>query len=303
MTTPTTPEHRAVWSGLAWDSPTPNVGILGVPFDNASSYRRGSAQAPAKIRSITPHIAPVTEEGHILSEFSVCDYGDVEPDLEWERYFATVTTKAKDVLDQPFSLFLGGDHSVTIPLVDAFSQKMSGNIGVLHLDAHTDLMYRFEGHRWSHACTARRVLEYPAMGPQNLVFVGIRSWLEEELVFLGENSEIGVHSAREVFVKGIEKVAEEVIGQLKWLDAIYLTLDIDVLDPAYAPGTGTPEAGGLSTRQLLEFLRLIFDKLPIKAMDIVEVSPPLDCSDITSMAAIKVIYEVFGWLLKKQAGA
>ena len=72
------------------------------------------------------------------------------------------------------------------------------------------------------------------------------------------------------------------------------------IDPAYAPGTGTPEAGGLTTRQLLEFLRIIFDRLPVKAMDIVEVSPPLDCSDITSMAAIKVIYEVFGWLLKKR---
>jgi len=93
-------------------------------------------------------------------------------------------------------------------------------------------------------------------------------------------------------------VAQDVITQLGHLERIYLTLDIDCLDPAYAPGTGTPEAGGLSTRQLLDLLEAVFAALPIRAMDIVEVSPPLDPSDITSIAALKVIYEVFGFQQK-----
>jgi agmatinase len=300
MAAGTTPAHRASWSGLAGHSEQATVGILGVPFDNAASFRRGAAAAPAKIREITPHIAPVTETGQLLKGLRICDYGDVAPDLNWERYFATVTTRALETLQHPFALFLGGDHSVTIPLVKAFSRHQPpGTLGVLHLDAHTDLMDTFEGHQWSHACTARRVLENPNIDPRHLVFVGIRSWLEAELDFLSEHQEIGVYSAREVFLQGIPKIAAAVVDQLQGVDALYLTLDIDCLDPAYAPGTGTPEAGGLSTRDLLEFLRVIFAQLPVRALDIVEVSPPLDHQDMTSLAAIKVIYETFGWVLDK----
>jgi agmatinase len=94
-------------------------------------------------------------------------------------------------------------------------------------------------------------------------------------------------------------VAEDVVSQLEGLDAIYFSLDIDGLDPAYAPGTGTREAGGLYTRQLLSFLRIIFARLPVRALDLVEVAPPLDHADITSLAAIKIIYEVFGWVHAK----
>ena len=102
-----------------------------------------------------------------------------------------------------------------------------------------------------------------------------------------------------IYQQGIDTIANSVVERMSDVSSIYLTLDIDCLDPAYAPGTGTPEAGGLSTRELLELLRILFQKLPIRAMDIVEVAPPLDISDITSVAALKVIYEVFGWLLTK----
>jgi agmatinase len=136
------------------------------------------------------------------------------------------------------------------------------------------------------------------MKPEHLVFCGIRAYVEEEVIFLKENPAITVHSARNMHQRGIEAVAQDVVARLSGLSSIYLTLDIDCLDPAFAPGTGTPEAGGLTTRQLLEFLRLVFAALPIRAMDIVEVSPPLDYSDITTWAAIKVIYETFGWLQK-----
>lgn len=272
------------------------VGLLGIPFDDATSFRKGAAQAPDRIRHSTPFIAPITEEGIILKDFAVRDYGDVERDLNWERYFATVRERAAEVLQHPFALFIGGDHSVGIPLIRAFSQQAKGDFGVLHLDAHTDLADSYEGSPWSHACTERRVLEYPHMKPQNLVFCGIRAYVEEEIEFLKATPEITIHSARSMHVRGIEAVAQDVIQRLSGLSSIYLTLDIDCLDPAYAPGTGTPEAGGLTTRQLLEFLRLIFAALPIRAMDLVEVAPPLDYSDITTWAAIKVIYEVFGWV-------
>lgn len=290
------PAHRRLWSGLSSDDPAAEIGVLGVPFDNATSYRKGAFFAPAKIREITPHVTAGTEEGPRLAGLRVRDYGDVSADLDWERYFATVEAKAAQVLRHPFALFLGGDHSVTIPLVAAFSRKVTGRFGVVHFDAHPDLMDEFEGHRWSHACTERRVLELPNVETRHLVFVGLRSWIDDERAFLAAHPEIGVHTARDVYRRGIDAVAQDVIAQLGGVDAVYFTLDIDGLDPAYAPGTGTPEAGGLSTRELLEFLRLLFAHLPIRALDIVEVAPPLDCADITSFAAVKVIYEVLGWV-------
>ena len=298
------PAHRQPWSGLCSDDPAAEIGILGIPFDNGTSFRKGAALAPAKIREITPHIAPVTEEGHRLAGLRIRDYGDVSGDLNWERYFATVEARAVEVLcHHPLSIFLGGDHSVTIPLAAAFSQAVPGKFGVVHFDAHPDLADEYEGHRWSHACTERRVLELPNIAPRHLAFVGLRSWLDEELAFLNAHPEIGVHTARDVYRRGVGSVAEDVVIQLQGVDAVYFTLDIDGLDPAYAPGTGTPEAGGLSTRELLEFMRVIFARLPVRALDIVEVAPPLDCAGITTFAAAKVIYEVFGWVEERLSKA
>ena len=296
---PQRPPHRELWSGLCSDVAEAEVGVLGVPFDNATSFRKGACFAPAKIREITPHIAAATEEGESLVGLRVQDYGDVSIDLNWERYFATVEAQAAHVLQHPLAIFLGGDHSVTIPLVAAFSRTVSGQFGVLHFDAHVDLADVFEGHRWSHACTERRVLELPNIESRHLVFVGIRSWMADELEFLAAHPEIPVHTARDVYRQGIEAVAETVTSQLSDVDAVYVTLDIDGLDPACAPGTGTPEAGGLSTRELLELLRVVFDRLPVRALDIVEVAPPLDHADVTSFAAAKVIYEAFGWTKEK----
>ncbi|MEA1996554.1 MAG: agmatinase [Gemmatimonadota bacterium] len=290
------PAHRQLWSGLASDDLAAEVGLLGVPFDGATSFRKGASFAPRKIRELTPHIAPATEEGVSLTGLRVRDYGDVPIDLNWERYFSAVETRAKETLRHPFSLFLGGDHSVTIPLTKAFSESVQGEFGVIHIDAHLDLADTFEGHRWSHACTEHRVLELPNIDPRHLVFVGIRSFMDDELRFLAEQPEIGLHTARDLYRHGIETVAQGVVRQLRGVDAIYVTLDIDALDPAFAPGTGTPEAGGLSTRDLLEFLRAIFAELPVRTLDIVEVSPPLDHADITAAVAVKVIYEVFGWV-------
>ncbi len=293
------PAHRWLWSGLSSDDPTAEIGVLGVPFDNATSYRKGAALAPARIREVTPHVTAGTEEGERLAGLRICDYGDVFVDLDWRRYFAAVEAQAARVLQHPFALFLGGDHSVTIPLTAAFSRAVRGQLGVVHLDAHPDLMDEFEGHRWSHACTERRVLELPNVAPHHLALVGLRSWVDAEWAFLKAHPEIGVHTARDVYRRGTEAVAQDVVAQLAGVEAVYLTLDIDGLDPACAPGTGTPEAGGLSTRELLELLRIFFTQLPVRAMDIVEVSPPLDHADITTFAAVKAIYEVFGWVYAK----
>ncbi len=284
---------------MSSDDPAAEVGVLGVPFDGAVSFRRGTAFAPAKLRELTPHLAPCAEEGQPL-RLRVRDYGDVPPDLEWPRYFHDVEERATEALQHPQALFLGGDHSVTIPLMRAFDRFVDGPFGVLHFDSHPDLFDVYEGHHWSHACTERRALELSGLDPQHLVFVGLRSLCQEEWDFLKAHPEIPYYTARQCYQRGIEAIAEEVVERLEDVQAVYFTLDIDGLDPAYAPGTGTPEGGGLTTRDLLELVRVVFQRLPIEALDVVEVAPPLDQADITAFAALKVIYEAWWVVQEKQ---
>lgn len=301
------PSHRDLqfvpergWSGLASIDPGAEVGVLGVPFDGAVSFRRGTAFAPARLRELSPHMAACSEEGWPL-RLRVRDYGDVPVDLDWPRYFQTVEDTAIEVLQHPLALFLGGDHSVTIPLMRAFDRVVDGPFGVVHFDSHPDLADVFDGHGWSHACTERRALELSGLEPQHLVFVGLRSFMGDEWDFLRAHPEITCYTARRCCQRGIQAIGEEVVERLKGVGAVYFTLDIDGLDPAYAPGTGTPEGGGLSTRDLLELVRILFQGLPVRAMDLVEVAPPLDCADSTSFAALKVIYEVWGVIQEKSS--
>lgn len=292
------PPHRDLWSGLVSDTASADVGVLGVPFDGGVSFRRGTSFAPARLRELSSHMACCAEEGQPLS-LRVRDYGDVPPDLEWSRYFQVVEDQATEILRHPLALFLGGDHSVTIPLTSAFNRSIDGPFGVLHIDSHPDLADMFDGHHWSHACTERRALELPGLSHHHLVFVGLRSFMREEWDFLNEHNEITYHTARTCHLRGVSAIAEDVVEKLRDVQAVYVTLDIDVLDPAFAPGTGTPEGGGLTTRDLLELVRLVIRELPVRAMDIVEVSPPLDHSDITSFAALKIIYETW-WAVQQK---
>jgi agmatinase len=199
------PTHRDLWSGLSCDDLDAEVGVLGVPFDGAVSFRRGAAFAPARLRELSTHLAPCAEEGQPLS-VRVRDYGDVPADEErfpepfdgaqdrlvegWPRYFYTVEEQAAKVLQHRLALFLGGDHSVTIPLMRAFDRAVNVPFGVVHFDAHPDLFNVYHGRRWSHACTARRALELPGLDPRHLVFVGLCSFAREEWGFLRAHPEI-----------------------------------------------------------------------------------------------------------------
>ncbi len=294
--------RQDLWSGLLSGDPDAEVGVLGVPFDGAVSFRRGAALAPSRLRELSTYLSPCAEEGQPLS-LRVRDYGDVPADLEWSRYFQTVEKRAAEVLQHPLALFLGGDHSVTIPLMQAFDRAVDRPFGMVHFDAHPDLFDVHDGHRWSHACTARRALELPGLDPRHLVFVGLCSFAREEWDFLRAHPEITYYTARQCYKRGMEAIAEEVVNKLGDVQDVYFTLDIDGLSPAYAPGTGYPEGVGPGLRELLEFVRMVFQELPVRALDVVEVAPSLDHNDITSFAALKVIYEVW-WVIqgKRQRG-
>jgi len=294
-----------LWSGListcSAGSAEAEVGILGIPFDGAVSYRRGAALAPSRLRELSTHLSPCADEGQPL-RLSVHDYGDVPAGPHWPRYSQAVEARAMDVLRHPLALFLGGDHSVTIPLMRALDRSEDGAFGVLIFDAHPDLFDVYDGRRWSHACTARRALELKGLDESHLTFVGLRSIAREEWEFLQTHPDIPYFTARQCYLRGMEAIAAEVVDRLRDVRAVYVSLDIDGLDPAYAPGTGYSEGGGPSTRELLELVRIVCRELPVKAMDVVEVAPPLDHSDITSFAALKVIYEAWAATEERLAG-
>lgn len=278
-----------------------DVCIMGVPFDSAVSCGKGTAQGPEVMRGLSRYLPPTTEEGIIFENLKVYDHGDVAIDLEWKRYYETVEEEALKLFkSNVFCLFLGGDHSVTIPLHRAFGRYNTGRkIGVIHFDSHSDICEEYDGHKWSHACTEKRTLD-DVISPEDLALVGIRSWEIEEIDYLNAHPEILLIKACEIHKKGYAYVCERLKERFSSYDAVYISLDIDVLDPSCAPGTGTPEAGGLQSREMIEIIKYLISELPIKAMDVVEVSPPLDSeNNITSWAALKIIYEVFGRLSLK----
>lgn len=288
------------WLGLEAQSPEEaKVNILGIPFDGGASQGKGASEAPNKIRDLAAFfMTSATDDWKLVKKDTMYDFGNVEVDLNWENTFQRVEEKAYEVMRyHKFNLFIGGDHSVTIPLHRAFGKyerekNPQAKIGILHFDAHFDLCDCFEGHKWSHANTEKRALE-DIIAPEDLCFLGIRAGEEDELEVINGNPEITVISATEVFLEGYAKAFEKIQEKFQAYDSLYFTLDIDVLDPAYAPGTGTPAFGGIHSRELIQLVRLILAQLPVKSMDIVEVSPPLDHNDITSWAAIRIMQEVF----------
>jgi len=300
---PTMLEHSKLLhdSWLRWAAESKedaDICIMGVPFDGAVSLNAGAAQAPETLRMLSIDLSDVNEDWVPIKKGILYDIGDIPVSLQWEKYFSRVETEAYELMKAgKFCLFLGGDHAVTIPLHKAYGKyqrevKSEAKIGVIHFDAHFDLCREYDGHKWSHACTEARALEDVISG-EDLFFVGVRVAEEDELELLRRNPEITVVRAIDVHHHGIEPVLQQLQEKFSSYDAVYLTIDIDVLDPAFAPGTGTPVSGGLTSVQLIQLFKQMIRTLPIRAMDIVEVAPPLDVNGITSWAALRLILELF----------
>lgn len=288
-------------SWLRWSSKDPSdakIYIMGIPFDNAVSLNKGASKAPENLRALSVDLSDLTENFISIQSNLLYDLGDIPVTLDWEKYFETIEQEAYSLMKTgKFCLFLGGDHSITIPLHKAFgryhkSAHPAAKIGIVHIDAHYDLCDTYDGHRWSHACTEARALEDVISG-EDLTFIGIRVAEQAELETIKKHPGITTIRAKDVYQRGAESVITQLAKHYQTYDAVYVTLDIDALDPAYAPGTGTPVSGGLSSRELREIVDGILHFLPVKAMDIVEVAPPLDVNHITSWAALSIIHQVF----------
>jgi len=269
--------------------------VIGVPFDGLASARKGAAQAPERIRFWSQHLTPFSEDRTRLKDIRVCDLGDIEITYP-ESDFELVRQKAATLPNIP--ILLGGDHSVTIPIFQGQRQRFADKrLGVLWVDAHPDLCNDFNGSRLSHACVLRRGIEF-GIHPEDICLVGLRSWEDQEIDLI-ENGGLHVYSAADVAELGMKSIAADVHKVLARCDAVHISLDIDCLDPAFAPGTGIPEAGGLTSREVITLLKSL-QGLPLVGLDVVEVSPPIDPTDATVFAALSVIMEFIAVIAREK---
>jgi agmatinase len=269
--------------------------VLGIPFDDLASARKGAALAPERIRFWSRHVTPFSEDRTRLEGLTICDLGDIpisriipDPSTALRAGFELVRQKVAS-LPHGIPILLGGDHSVTIPIFQGQRERFAEKrLGVLWVDAHPDLCNEFDGSRLSHACVLRRGLEF-GIDPQDVCLVGLRSWEEQEIDLI-ENGHMHVYTAADVAGIGMKSVAADVRKILSRCDAVHISFDIDALDPSVAPGTGIPEFGGLTSREVLTLIHAL-QGLPLVGLDVVEVAPPLDPSEATVFAALKIIME------------
>lgn len=270
-----------------------DVLVLGLPYDGAVSCGKGASLAPQIIRELSTYLPPVSYNGTIINT-KIYDFQDVVD-------FTKANEKISKVMNHhALKLFIGGDHSVSIKTQKAFiDYYQNKKIGIIHCDAHADLCDIYDDSLYSHACVNRRAVDN-GIKDEDIVYIGLRSWEIQELEYYQDHPDVLSFPMYKINELGIDKMLSTVINKFKNYDAIYLSIDIDCLDPGYAPGTGTPEAGGLTSLQLMTIVKILFSNLHIVAMDVVEVAPPLDVNNITSWSALKLIYEVFYCLEKKK---
>lgn len=264
------------------------VTLVGIPFDKNSSFLKGTALAPPIIRNALNSGSTnlCTENGIDLAEDKrFKDTGDIDF-LNKENEFDSIEQYIASLLKrQVYVLSLGGDHSISYPILRAYKNEYD-TINILHLDAHPDLYDELDGNRYSHASPFARIMEERLS--TRLVQVGIRT--------------MNSHQRRQA-----DRFGVEVIDMLEWQHGVnitfnapmYLSLDLDVLDPAFAPGVSHHEPGGLATREVIKLIQDI--DVPIIGADIVEFNPKRDVFDMTAMVAAKFVKEIGGKMIENNA--
>ncbi len=271
-----------------------DIAIVGVPYDGAVTNRPGARHGPREVRNASSMMRAIhpTTRTNPFERCRVRDGGDVpfRRLYELEAVHAEITEFFADLVRaEVVPLAVGGDHSITLPILRALASEAP--MGLVHIDAHTDTWDEFMGSRYSHGAPFRRAVEEGLIDPRRTVQVGIRGaqnstegWDYSEatgmrVIFMDEVTRVGVESV------GAE--VRRVVGS----EPVYLSFDIDSLDPAFAPGTGTPEVGGLTSREALTLLRA-FEGLHFLGADVVEVAPPFDPGGSTALVAATVAYEI-----------
>jgi agmatinase len=283
-----------------WD-----VGIVGVPFDGGTSYRPGARFGPAAVRQASRLLRPYHPAADALpfALAQVVDAGDIAcTPFSTEEAVTQIQAGADALLAQGAHLVaVGGDHTIALPLLRATSAR-HGPLALVHFDAHLDTWDTYFGQRYTHGTPFRRAWEEGLLLRDHSIHVGLRGPLYGRSD-LSDDTTMGFAQVTtdDVAEHGVAAIVERMrarVGQAP----LYVSVDIDVLDPAHAPGTGTPEAGGLTSRELLGLLRGLGQSAVVGA-DVVEVSPAYDHAEITAVAASHVLYELVTILARRAAGA
>jgi agmatinase len=275
--------------------------VVGAPFDGGTSHRPGCRFGPGAIRSTDylphdgrrPHLALGVEP---LGELGVVDVGDVEmPPGDIEASLARLGSAVERLARAgAVPVVLGGDHTIALPDVTAVARVVGwGRVSVLHFDAHADTGDTQFGLLHGHGTPMRRLIESGAARGDRFVQMGLRGyWPDEATIAWMAEQGMRSYEMTELGDRGIDACLEEACAlAMDDCDAVFLSVDIDVVDPGIAPGTGTPEPGGFSARQLLDSVRRIAMEVPLAGIDVVEVSPPYDHAEVTAYLANRVVLE------------
>jgi len=289
--------------------------IVGAPFDGGTSFRAGCRFGPQAIRAADylPHDGsrPSLALGvDGLLDLGVVDVGDVEmPSGDTERSLAALESRVTQIAAAGVvPIILGGDHTIALPDVTGVARHVGwGRVAVIHFDAHADTGDTQWGSLHGHGTPMRRLIESGACRGDRFLQIGLRGyWPEPETLDWMATQGMRSFEMGEVVARGLDAVLDEAIALASDdCDAVFLSVDVDVVDPGSAPGTGTPEPGGLTSRQLLDAVRRIAMDVPLAGMDVVEVAPPYDHADITAYLGNRVVLEALGamaWRAKMQRG-
>lgn len=271
-----------------------NAFVLGVCWEKSSSFRKGSAKAPKMIREFTSSkiYNSYTETGvNIKDYWRILDVGDINPQTIVDAVSVVKGIVAKHI-DFKLKIFLGGDHSITYIALKSLKEISRGSWGLIYFDAHPDLHDIYRGDSYSHACTAKRIIDEGIVNPKYVIQIGIRAATVQQLDYV-RNKDMIVFSTSDVYRIPEEEIASIIKKTLCPVEQIYLSFDVDFLDPAFAPGVGNPEGGGVTLRKLIDIIQNL-EELNIRAFDVVEANPDYDCSGITFVSTSKFIREMLG---------
>ena len=294
-----TPDSGAFpWSFAALDGPDADftsaaVGILPAPYDGTVSYRAGARDGPRAIIEASRYLELYESDLDLEpSQWGIATLPALEPDVSGPEANVARVEQAVDGLAEAGKLpvMLGGEHTLTIGAVRALSRRYPG-LSVLQLDAHADMRDTYQGSRYSHACVMRRVREITGIG--NVVQAGIRSISREEIEHIRDTGAAGVH----LYTPGMytdHAAIEELLAGLG--DTVYVTVDLDALDPAIMPAVGTPEPGGLSWQETLNILRAVAGRSRIVAFDVMELAPN-EGPPHAAFTAARLTYKLIGYTL------
>jgi agmatinase len=280
-----------VFSGYQKTWKEANYAILGVPFDVTSTYRTGARFAPTAIREASLNIEGYSfRAGVDVENLKLCDLGDLHVTGDASATLKRLEQVTKEILEaKKLPVLIGGEHTITLGSARAAGK----NIAILDFDAHLDLRNEYMNLTVSHTTFMRRINEQAK--PQKIIEVGTRAVCKEEYDY-AKKADISFIPAQQVRRDGAEKTAKNIKNLLKDAEKIYLTIDLDVLDPAFAPGVQNPEPDGLCTHHLYDTLSEVCDERLV-AFDVVEDTPPYD-NGVTAILAAKTIFEVLSYFEK-----